>query len=98
MAVMKDSVRKLEVQGVKLSVDMDRFEDPRFTYALGKVTDESVDAFQKLKWVNRVMDTLFGEDETYRIMCELANGGELGLDEWNDFLGDVMEAASVKNS
>jgi hypothetical protein len=99
MAEEKDSIRRVEVDGIELLVDLERFEDPRFTYALGKLTDDTVNAFNRLKWADKMLDTLFGDD-TYRIMCELAekNGGSLTLERWKEFYGDVMEAVSAKNS
>lgn len=99
MAETNDAIREVEVQGIEMTIDLERFEDPRFTYALGKVSDDAINAFEKLKWANRILDTLFGDD-SYRIMCELAerNGGKLSEEQWKDFYAEVMEAANAKNS
>ncbi len=99
MAAKKSSAKNVEVQGIKLSIDLERFEDPRFAYALGKISDDALNSFEKLKWVNRLQDTLFGDD-AYRVMCELAdkNGGKLSEEQWKDFYAQVMEAVAAKNS
>lgn len=93
------TVRTVEVDGITLDVDVSRFEDPRFTYALGKVADETLDEFARLTYANRMLDTLFGDD-TYRVMCELAaaHGGRLDVDTWQGFYVRVMGAVGSKNS
>lgn len=98
MAAKNQKVKHIEVQGIKLDVDMERLEDPRFSYVMGKLTDDELNEFQKLTWVNRMFDTLFG-DKSYKIMCEMADqhDGKLTTEQWNDFFGDVLEAVNAKN-
>ena len=98
MAAQNPNVKHVEVQGIKLTVDMEKLNDPRFTYILGKLTDEELNEFEKLKWVNRMFDTLFG-DVSYKLMCQMADqhGGKLTVAQWNDFFGDVLEAVNAKN-
>lgn len=98
MAAKKSNVKHVEVQGFPLDVDMEKLGDVRFTYVLGKLTDEELNDFEKLKWVNRMFDTLLG-DGSYKLMCQMAesNGGNLTIAQWNDFFGDVLEAVNAKN-
>ncbi|HAM15343.1 MAG TPA: hypothetical protein DCP91_05705 [Eggerthellaceae bacterium] len=98
MAAENPSIKHVEVDGIEMAIDLERFEDPRFTYALGKLSDETVNSFEKLKFASKMLDTLFGDD-TYRIMCELAdkNGGKLNEEQWKDFYARVMESVSAKN-
>ena len=71
MAAKNPNVKHIEVQGIKLDVDMERLNDPRFSYVMGKLTDDELNDFQKLTWVNRMFDTLFG-DRSYKLMCQMA--------------------------
>ena len=96
MAESNGTVKHIEVDGIEMDVDLKRFEDPRFAYALGKMVDETVSATDRMKYASSMLDTLFGDD-TYRIMCELADGGVLSLDRWNAFYSDVMDAVKAKN-
>ena len=97
MAAKNDNIKNVEVQGIKLTVDLEKFDDPRFTYALGKMSDDTINAYEKLKWANRMLDTLF--DDAYRVMCELAdaNNGKLSVEQWSDFYAQVMESVNAKN-
>ena len=98
MAAKNPNVKHVEIQGIKLDVDMDKLADPRFSYIIGKMTDSELNDVEKLPWVNRWFDMLLG-DNAYRVMCEVAdkNGGKLSIAEWNDFFGDVLEAVNAKN-
>ena len=98
MAAKNPNVKHIEVQGIKLDVDMERLNDPRVTYVMGKLADDELNDFQKLTWVNRMFDTLFG-DKSYKFMCQLAeqHDGKLSPEQWNDFFGDVLEAVNAKN-
>lgn len=98
MAAENPKIKHIEVQGIALDIDMERLENPLFSYVLGKLTDDELNEFEKLKWVNRMFDTLFGDD-TYRIMLKMQDkhGGKLTVSQWNDFFGDVLEAVNAKN-
>lgn len=98
MAAENPSIKHIEVDGIALAVDMEKLNDPRFSYILGKLTDDELNQFEKLKWVNRMFDTLFG-DSSYKYMCQMADkhGGKLTIAQWNDFFGDVLEAVNAKN-
>lgn len=98
MASKNPNIKHIEVSGIKLDVDMERLQDPRFSYVMGKLTDDELNEFQKLTWVNRMFDTLFG-DKSYKLMCQMAeqHDGKLTVEQWNDFFGDVLEAVNAKN-
>ena len=98
MASKNPNIKHIEVSGIKLDVDMERLQDPRFSYVMGKLTDDELNEFDKLKWVNRMFDTLFG-DKSYKLMCQMAeqHDGKLTVEQWNDFFGDVLEAVNAKN-
>lgn len=98
MASENPSIKHVEVQGVRIDVDMDKLQDPRFSYVVGKLTDNSLNNVEKLPWINRWFDTLLGDD-AYKVMCEVADqhGGKLTVPQWNDFFGDVLEAVNAKN-
>ncbi len=98
MAAKNPKVKHIEVQGIKIDVDVAKLNDPRFSYVIGKLTDDSLNEVEKLPWVNRWFDTLLG-DNAYKVMCQVAdnNGGTLTVEQWNDFFGDVLEAVNAKN-
>lgn len=98
MAAENSGIKHIEVDGIKLDIDMERLQDPRFPYVMGKLTDDELNEFEKLKWVNRMFDTLFG-DKSYNIMCKIAKGNDdkLTVSQWNEFFGDVLEAVNAKN-
>lgn len=98
MAAKNPSVKHIKVQGIELDVDMEKLNDPRFSYVIGKLTDDELNEVEKLPWVNRWFDTLLG-DNAYKVMCQVAdnNGGKLSPEQWNDFFGDVLEAVNAKN-
>jgi hypothetical protein len=98
MAAENPNIKHIDVQGIALDVDMAKLNDPRFTYVIGKLTDETLNDVEKLPWVNRWFDTLLGAN-AYKVMCEVAdnNGGTLTAEQWNDFFGDVLEAVNAKN-
>lgn len=96
MAAKSKTVKTVEVDGIKLDIDIARIEDVRFTYALGKVTADETPEGEKLVWFMRMLDSLFGP-EAYGIMCELAGDGTLGPDKWNDFYMKVLEEVGQKN-
>jgi hypothetical protein len=98
MAVKNPNIKHIKVQGIELDVDMEKLNDPRFSYVIGKLTDDELNEVEKLPWVNRWFDTLLG-DNAYKVMCQVAdsNGGKLSPEQWNDFFGDVLEAVNAKN-
>jgi polyhydroxyalkanoate synthesis regulator phasin len=110
MASKNPNIKHIEVQGIKLDVDIARFNDQRFTYIVGKVTSLEKqlktldDSDEKKLAVGRellmlyaqMMDLLF-DDNAYNVMNQLADGGSLTPERWSDFVADVMNAANAKN-
>ncbi len=108
MASKNPSIKHIEVSGIKLDVDISRFNDQRFTYLIGKATAaesrirntsdeaEKIELGRELLSIYpRMVDFLFGD--AYSIMNRLADGGHLSPERWNEFVSEVMEAANAKN-
>ena len=94
---MDEHIRHITVEGIELDVDTRKLLDPRFTYALAKVSDDRVGASDKLVWYMRMLDMVFGDD-TYGIMCELqGEDGVISEERWNAFFLGAMEALGEKN-
>ena len=99
MAEKKASGRKsVEACGITVEIDASVFNDARFMLAISKVSDDRVSDDKKLVWYSRALDLLFDED-AYGVMCDLAdaNGGQVGIDKFNEFFQQVMEAVGGKN-
>jgi len=88
--------KTVTVDGVTLHIDLERLEDVRFTYALGKVSAKETPDAEKLTWYARMLDALFGDD-AYQVMCDVAGGETLTAEKWNDFYSKVLEAVGQKN-
>lgn len=96
MAAKKDTIRTIDVDGVTLDIDLAKLEDMRFTYALGKVSDDETPDAKKLIWYVRMLDLLLG-DKAYSVMNQLAGEGTITVSEWSDFYLKVFEAVELKN-
>ena len=99
---MADTVT-VEWEGVEVEVDPSHLADPRFTYCLTRVSDDTVRDEQRLRFYGRMLSTLFGEDGAYSVMCRLADaleaqGREFDADAYNEFFSSVLEQLSAKNS
>ena len=70
MAASKKTIKKIQVDGIDLTIDTERLVDVRFTYALGKVTAEETPDAEKLVWYMRMLDTLFGNGRVGRVVAE----------------------------
>ena len=86
--------------GVEFEFDMSALADPRFTYCLSRVADETVGDTQRFVFYGRMLSVLLGEDGAYALMCRLAdaNEGRVDNDLFNEFFGDLLEQARAKNS
>ena len=88
----------IESNGVSIDIDPTRLGDPRFTYCLSRVSDETVADDRKLVFYGRMLSVMLGEDGAYEAMCALADGGSVTADAFNEFFMDVLTQARAKNS
>ena len=88
----------IESHSVSVKIDPDRLGDPRFTYCLSRVSDETVADDRKLVFFGRMLSVMLGEDGAYEAMCALADGGSVSADTFNEFFMDVLQQARAKNS
>lgn len=93
----------VEWEGVEVEVDPSHLADPRFTYCLTRVSDDTVRDEQRLKFYGRMLSVLFGEDGAYSVMCSIADalgsqGREFDPDAYNAFFSSVLEQLNAKNS
>lgn len=91
-------IMKIESHGVTVGIDPDRLLDPRFTYCLSRVSDETVEDQRKIVFFGRMLSVMLGEDGAYEAMCDLANGGSTDSETFNEFFTDVLQKARAKNS
>lgn len=90
----------VESHGVTVEVDPDRLADQRFTYCLSRTADKKLADDRKLVFHGRMLSVLFGDDDAYEVMCDLAdaNGGAVSLELFDSFFTDVLEQVGAKNS
>lgn len=93
----------VEWEGVSVEVDQSRLADPRFTYCLTRVNDDTLRGEQRLKSYGRMLSVLFGEDGAYSVMCSIADalgaqGREFDAEAYNAFFSSVLEQLKAKNS
>lgn len=86
--------------GVTLDFDTERLADPRFTYCLSRVADDTVADDRKLVFYGRMLALMLGEDGAYVAMSDLAeaNEGHADASLFNEFFADILEQARAKNS
>lgn len=94
-------VKTLEVQGVELSIDVDRFGDIEVFDAMAAVAqaDESGDETQALVAGARWMHAVLGADYR-RVTRELRARSEDGIvtvEQMSAFCTDLLKAAKAKN-
>lgn len=90
----------VESHGVTVEVRPERLADPRFTFCLARVADKTTTPEEQLVNYGRMLALMLGEDETFRVMNDLAEalGGDMGANDFNEFFGDVLSQAKLKNS
>ena len=90
----------VESHCVRAEIDPARFEDPRFTYCLSRVSDPKVPDGKKLVFYGRMLALVFGDDGAYEVMCDLADaaGGSVSATLFNEFYADILEQLGAKNS
>lgn len=88
----------IESHGVTAQLEPERFDDPRFVYAISKLSSERTPEQDKMGYYADMLDMVFG-DRTLTVMDELAaaNGGALDTDLFNAFFIDVMGQVGAKN-
>ena len=90
----------IESHGISIDFDPARLADPRFTYCLSRVADDTVADDRKLVFYGRMLGVMLGEDGAYAAMCDLAatTDGTTTADVFNEFFMDVLTQARAKNS
>lgn len=94
---MADAIT-IESHGISIDFDPARLADPRFTYCLSRVADDTVADDRKLVFYGRMLSVMLGEDGAYAAMCDLAGNGSTDAETFNDFFMDVLDQARAKNS
>lgn len=94
---MADAIT-IESHGISIDFDPERLADPRFTYCLSRVADDTVADDRKLVFYGRMLSVMLGEDGAYAAMCDLAGNGSTDAETFNDFFMDVLTKARAKNS
>jgi hypothetical protein len=89
----------IESHGVTAELDPQRFDDPRLTYTIAKLSSDRTPDERKMGYYADMLDMIFGEDNALSVMDDLAaaNGGTLTNDLFNDFFVDVMGQVGAKN-
>ena len=89
---------KVTVDGLEVTVLGNALTDMRTVYLMGKISDDSVDDGQKLRWYMLLLDTVF-EEEVFDIMEALAKlqGGHVDAESFAGFFARVLEAVEAKN-
>lgn len=90
----------ITIESYDISIDFDpaRLADPRFTYCLSRVADDTVPDDRKLVFYGRMLSVMLGEDGAYAAMCDLAGNGSTDAETFNEFFMDVLDQARAKNS
>lgn len=88
----------VKVNGVEVPFDKAKLGDVRFVMMLGELNDETLDDAEKMPVLPRMMRFLFG-GERYRIQDEIAdaNGGNLDITAFSEWLAAYFEAVNAKN-
>lgn len=86
------------VDGIKVEVTADAFDDFEITECVGDLYDEEADDGTKTAAAVKMYRLVFGDDFT-RIKRELRakNGGKLTNKVMNQFMAEVIEAIKAKN-
>ena len=90
----------VESHGVTVEVDLGRLVDQRFMYCMTRIADKKLAEDRKLVFYGRMLSVLFGDDDAYEVMCDLAdaNGGAVSPELFDSFFTDVLEQVGAKNS
>ena len=88
----------VKVDGIEAPYDAAKLGDMRFVMMLGELNDDTLDDAEKMPILPRIMRFLFG-GERYRIQDEIAdaNGGNLDVTAFSEWLTAYFEAVNAKN-
>lgn len=91
---------KVESHGVTVEVRPERLADPRFTFCLARVADQTTSPEDKLVNYGRMLTLMLGDDGAYKAMTDLAESldGDMSTGDFNEFFTDVLSQAKAKNS
>lgn len=94
----KSTKKKIEVEGIKLTIDMSRLDDFEVVEAIADMSNESADDNSKMCAVVQLFRLVFG-GEYARVKAELraAHDGVLSSQTMTDFFMGVLGALGAKN-
>lgn len=95
---MAKSDKPLIVDGVKVNLTADDFDDFEVTECLADIVDDASEPSAKLAATVRIYRVLFGADfERVKRELRANHGGKLTNEIMGDFLNSCMTAVQVKN-
>ena len=97
-ASAKNRIKKVDVGGVSVAVDMSVLEDWEIVEAIAETSDESLPDPARLAASVRIIRMVLGADYA-RVKGEIRekNGGRLTAEDMEQFLSDVLKAVGAKN-